>query len=126
MLDGIANFFPHSPAKVGPFSGRGYTTHSGKALIGDFADSIRAGRDQVAEAAGYALGGADFSAASVAGLSIPTTPEPVAAAANTQAVEGASAQNVEVLAQLADVLSRLGAVDERAFLQMSRRAERVY
>lgn len=126
VLDGIANFFPHSPAKVGPFSGRGYTTHSGKALIGDFADSIRAGRDQVAEAAGYALGGADFSAASVAGLSIPTTPEPVAAAANTQAVEGASAQNAEVLSQLADVLSRLGAVDERAFLQMSRRAERVY
>lgn len=126
VLDGIANFFPHSPAKVGPFSGRGYTTHSGKALIGDFADSIRAGRDQVAEAAGYALGGADFSAASVAGLSIPTTPEPVAAAANAQAVEGASAQNAEVLAQLADVLSRLGAVDERAFLQMSRRAERVY
>lgn len=126
VLDGIANFFPHSPAKVGPFSGRGYTTHSGKALIGDFAGAIRAGRDQVAEAAGYALGGADFSAASVAGLSIPTTPEPVAAAANTQAVEGASAQNVEVLAQLADVLSRLGAVDERAFLQMSRRAERVY
>ena len=126
VLDGIANFFPHSPAKVGPFSGRGYTTHSGKALIGDFADSIRAGRDQVAEAAGYALGGADFSAASVAGLSIPTTPEPVAAAANAQAVEGASAQNAEVLSQLADVLSRLGAVDERAFLQMSRRAERVY
>lgn len=126
VLDGIANFFPHSPAKVGPFSGRGYTTHSGKALIGDFADSIRAGRDQVAEAAGYALGGADFAAASVAGLSIPTTPEPVAAAANAQAVEGANAQNAEVLSQLVDVLSRLGAVDERAFLQMSRRAERVY
>lgn len=126
VLDGIANFFPHSPAKIGPFSGRGYTTHSGKALIGDFAGAIRAGRDQVAEAAGYALGGADFSAASVAGLSVPTTPEPVAAAANAQAVEGASAQNAEVLAQLADVLSRLGTVDERAFLQMSRRAERVY
>lgn len=126
VLDGIAGFFPHSPAKVGPFSGRGYTTHSGKALIGDFAGAIRAGRDQVAEAAGYALGGADFSAASVAGLSVPTTPEPVAATANAQAAEGASAQNAEVLAQLADVLSRLGAVDERAFLQMSRRAERVY
>lgn len=126
VLDGIAGFFPHSPAKIGPFSGRGYTTHSGKALIGDFAGSIRAGRDQVAEAAGYALGGADFSVSSVAGLSVPTTPEPVSVAANAQAVEGASAQNAEVLAQLADVLSRLGAVDERAFLQMSRRAERVY
>lgn len=126
VLDGIANFFPHSPAKVGPFSGRGYTTYSGKALIGDFAGAIRAGRDQVAEAAGYALSGADFSASSVASLSVPTTPEPVSVAAATQSAEGATAQNAEVLAQLADVLSRLGAVDERAFLQMSRRAERVY
>lgn len=126
VLDGIANFFPHSPAKVGPFSGRGYTTYSGKALIGDFAGAIRAGRDQVAEAAGYALSGADFSASSVASLSVPATPEPVAVAATAQSAEGATAQNAEVLSQLADVLSRLGAVDERAFLQMSRRAERVY
>lgn len=126
VMKAIGDFFPHSPAKVGPFSGKGYTTHSGRALIGDFAGAIRAGRDQVAEAAGYALGGADFSAASVAGLSVPTTPEPVAVAATAQSVEGATAQNAEVLAQLADVLSRLGAVDERAFLQMSRRAERVY
>lgn len=126
VLGGISDFFPHSPAKVGPFSGRGYTTHSGKALIGDFAGAIRAGREQVADAAGYALGGADFSAAGVAGLSVPTTPEPVAIASTAQSVEGATAQNAEVLAQLADVLSRLGAVDERAFLQMSRRAERVY
>lgn len=126
VLKAIGDFFPHSPAKVGPFSGRGYTTHSGKALIGDFAGAIRSGRDQVADAAGYALGGADFSASSVASLSVPTTPEPVATTANAQAVEGATAQNAEVLSQLVDVLSRLGAVDERAFLQMSRRAERVY
>lgn len=126
VLKAIGDFFPHSPAKTGPFSGRGYTTYSGKALIGDFAGAIRAGRDQVAEAAGYALSGADFSASSVASLSVPTTPEPVATTANAQAVEGATAQNTEVLSQLADVLSRLGAVDERAFLQMSRRAERVY
>ena len=126
VLKAIGDFFPHSPAKVGPFSGRGYTTYSGKALIGDFAGAIRAGRDQVAEAAGYALSGADFSVSSVASLSAPTTPEPIATAANAQAIEGATAQNAEVLSQLVDVLSRLGAVDERAFLQMSRRAERVY
>lgn len=126
VLKAIGDFFPHSPAKVGPFSGRGYTTHSGKALIGDFAGAIRSGRDQVAEAAGYALGGADFSASSVARLSTLTTPEPVAVAATAQPGAGATAQNTEVLSQLVDVLSRLGAVDERAFLQMSRRAERVY
>lgn len=126
VLDGIAGFFPHSPAKVGPFSGRGYTTYSGRALIGDFAGAIRSGRDQVADAAGYALSGADFSAASVAGLSVPATPEPVAVSVIAQSAEGATVQNAEVLSQLVDVLSRLGAVDERAFLQMSRRAERVY
>jgi phage-related protein len=127
VMKAIGDFFPHSPAKIGPFSGRGYTTHSGRALIGDFAGAIRSGRSQVADAAGYALGGADFSASSVTGLSVPTTPEPVAVASTAQSVEGATAaQNAEVLAQLVDVLSRLGAVDERAFLQMSRRAERVY
>lgn len=126
IMKAIGDFFPHSPAKIGPFSGRGYTTYSGKALIGDFAESIRAGRDQVADAAGYALGGADFSAGSLAGLSTITTPEPVSVAATAQPGEGATAQNAEVLSQLVDVLSRLGAVDERAFLQMSRRAERVY
>lgn len=127
VMKAIGDFFPHSPAKRGRFSGRGYTTYSGRALIGDFAESIRSGRNQVAEAAGYALGGADFSAPSVAGLSVPTTPEPAGIASTAQPVEGATAaQNAEVLAQLVDVLSRLGAVDERAFLQMSRRAERVY
>lgn len=53
----VRNFFPFSPAKEGPFSGRGYTTYSGKALVGDFAQSIvsktsdvRRAADKVAEA----------------------------------------------------------------------------
>ena len=58
--------------------------------------------------------------------SVARTSEPVSVAATAQPGEGATAQNAEVLSQLVDVLSRLGAVDERAFLQMSRRAERVY
>lgn len=36
----VRNFFPFSPAKEGPFSGAGYTTHSGKALVGDFAKAM--------------------------------------------------------------------------------------
>ena len=32
-LSAIRDFFPFSPAKVGPFSGRGYTTYSGMALM---------------------------------------------------------------------------------------------
>ena len=43
VKDGLSNlrrFFPFSPAKEGPFSGSGYTTHSGKALARDFGDAI--------------------------------------------------------------------------------------
>lgn len=53
----VRNFFPFSPAKEGPFSGTGYTSYSGKALVGDFAESIvsktsdvRKAADKVAEA----------------------------------------------------------------------------
>ena len=39
-LSDIRGLFPFSPAKWGPFSGRGYTSYSGKALMGDFGKSI--------------------------------------------------------------------------------------
>lgn len=124
VLSGISDFFPHSPAKVGPFSGRGYTTHSGRALIGDFAGAIRSGREEVAEAAGYALGGADFSH----NASFRMVGTPVPATANAQ-VESVSSNNEELaglLSQLAQTLGSLEQVDSRAFLQMKREAERIF
>lgn len=124
VLDGIAGFFPHSPAKVGPFSGKGYTTHSGRALIGDFAGAIRAGREQVADAAGYALGGADFSPN--AGFRMVGTPVPATANAQVESVSGNNEELAGLLAQLSDTLGRLGQVDSRAFLQMQREAERIF
>ena len=36
----IRSFFPFSPAKRGPFSGHGYTTWSGRALMRDWGDAI--------------------------------------------------------------------------------------
>jgi len=39
-VSAVRNFFPFSPAKEGPFSGRGYTTYSGEALMKDFAKSM--------------------------------------------------------------------------------------
>ena len=52
----IRGLFPFSPAKRGPFSGHGYTTFSGKALMGDFADSIRSQAGKVAAATESVLG----------------------------------------------------------------------
>ncbi|UQV56388.1 hypothetical protein [Corynebacterium pseudodiphtheriticum] len=49
IVDKIRGFFPFSPAKEGPFSGRGYTTFSGQALVRDFAKGISgAAKDPVA------------------------------------------------------------------------------
>lgn len=36
VVDKVRGLFPFSPAKEGPFSGRGYTTYSGKALMTDW------------------------------------------------------------------------------------------
>lgn len=43
VVSKIAGLFPHSPAKEGPFSGRGWTLHSGVALMDGLAAGIRAG-----------------------------------------------------------------------------------
>lgn len=52
------DFFPFSPAKRGPFSGRGYTTYSGKALARDFAGGISSQAGLAARAAGSLMSAA--------------------------------------------------------------------
>ncbi|MFJ8345020.1 phage tail tape measure protein [Streptomyces sp. NPDC094153] len=43
VLSGIRDFFPHSPAKKGPFSGSGWTLYSGRALMDGLSQGIRDG-----------------------------------------------------------------------------------
>lgn len=56
VVSAVRNLFPFSPAKEGPFSGKGYTTHSGRALVQDFAggmlDSRGDARDAIAKVMG--------------------------------------------------------------------------
>lgn len=54
VSDGIAkvrSFFPFSPAKEGPLSGRGYVTYSADALTSDFAKHIESGASKIRSAA---------------------------------------------------------------------------
>ncbi len=55
VVDTIRSFFPFSPAKRGPFSGHGYTTWSGRALMEDWGKGMESGAtgavDYAAEAA---------------------------------------------------------------------------
>lgn len=75
-VDKIRSFFPFSPAKEGPFSGHGYTTYSGKALMRDWARGIASGESLVQKTIKSAVGGAGamFSAG------VPMTAAPAAAA----------------------------------------------
>src|SRR5690606_23624404 len=40
VVSSALSFFPFSPAKEGPFSGRGYTSYAGQALVEDWAKGI--------------------------------------------------------------------------------------
>ena len=50
VLSTIASYLPHSPAKRGPFSGKGWTPYSGKAIVQGLAEGIEAAGDTPTEA----------------------------------------------------------------------------
>lgn len=63
----VRNLFPFSPAKEGPFSGSGYTTYSGEALMKDFAKSMEETANAVAPQVAAALNPFASAIPSVAG-----------------------------------------------------------
>lgn len=79
-LGTIRGLFPFSPAKEGPFSGRGYTTYSGKALMRDWAKGMASEESVVRKTVKSALGGA--SAMLSAGVSVTGVPAAAAAGGN--------------------------------------------
>lgn len=83
----IRDFFPFSPAKTGPFSGHGYTTFSGKALMEGWAQGIGGGTGSVVSAISGAMDTAQGMLAT--GLTV----APVAAGA---AVAGGTTYNITV------------------------------
>lgn len=83
----IRAFFPFSPAKTGPFSGHGYTTFSGKALMEGWAEGIGGGTGSVVSA----ITGAMETAQGM--LSTGLTVAPASASA---AVAGGTTYNITV------------------------------
>ena len=79
-LGKIRGLFPFSPAKEGPFSGRGYTTYSGKALMRDWARGMASEESAVRKTVKSALGGA--SAMLSAGVSVSGAPASAATGGN--------------------------------------------
>ncbi|MFE8011481.1 hypothetical protein ACFU3O_01935 [Streptomyces antibioticus] len=91
VLSAAREYFPFSPAKKGPFSGRGYTTYSGRALIAGFAKGIEGEapslRRQMLAVTGSlpGLGQAERSAVNASMASLVDTPAPGDWAAGTGA-----------------------------------------
>jgi hypothetical protein len=81
ILGAVADHFPHSPAKVGPFSGRGWTRFSGEALMDDWGGGMLAAlpgllgavNKVVGGAAAGLAGGLDFAAAVPSGGALAAT-----------------------------------------------------
>lgn len=64
----IRNFFPFSPAKEGPFSGKGYTLYSGMALAQDFAKGMAMAESDVVRQAEAITRAAAFDVPAVPGM----------------------------------------------------------
>lgn len=73
-LQKIRDFFPFSPAKVGPFSGSGYTSVSGEHLMRDFGKAIGAQGAFVRGQVDGVLGSLDFDQIDAANLGMVSAP----------------------------------------------------
>ena len=78
-MDWLRGLWPFSPAKWGPFSGKGYVTHSGKAIVRDFADSLKKEQPYLLDSAQSLMG--DFQSNFQPSLN---TPQPAYAGATQQ------------------------------------------
>lgn len=75
VLQKVRDFFPFSPAKVGPFSGSGYTSVSGEHLMRDFGKAIGAQGAFVRGQVDDVLGSLDFDQIDAAGLGMVSAPQ---------------------------------------------------
>ena len=101
----VRALFPFSPAKDGPFSGRGYTTYSGQALMQDFGKGIAAATPAVTGVTSNVLSGAQ------AALSAPTR-TPAAAGGGRIEITVAPGGDDKV-ASLINYLARTGKLNAR-------------
>jgi phage-related protein len=102
----IRALFPFSPAKEGPFSGRGYTTYSGQALMQDFGKGITSATPAVTGATSNVLSGAH------AALSAPTRTAAAAAGGGRVEITVAPGGDDKV-ASLINYLARTGKLNAR-------------
>ena len=109
-LSTIRSYFPFSPAKEGPFSGHGYTTWSGKALMADWGRGMESGQGSVTDAITGAMRAAnDLMASGVSAVSSSVTVSP-----------SGSAATAETLGTIASLLESIRDKDGDVYLDSSK------
>lgn len=104
-LQKVRDFFPFSPAKVGPFSGSGYTSVSGEHLMRDFGESIGAQGSFVRSQVDDVLDSLDFDRIDATNLGMVSSPrlkDYTGMVSATQSTGGVHIDNV-VASPLSDV-----------------------
>ncbi|MBP5930197.1 hypothetical protein F3K39_19215 [Streptomyces sp. LBUM 1479] len=109
VVSAARDYFPFSPARKGPFSGRGYSTYSGQALMSDFAKSIRSNTGQVGRALAGMPGMPDAMAdSSLGALAATPTPGQMTGAYAASAGAGSASESklvrVDLGGQLGDAI----------------------
>jgi TP901 family phage tail tape measure protein len=89
-LSKIRNLLPFSPAKEGPFSGKGWTMYSGMAMVGDLAKGITRGAHMPVDAMMGALSGVSTTIGF-------TAPSAATSASNASVIASGSPVNVGVV-----------------------------
>lgn len=106
----IRSYFPFSPAKKGPFSGHGYTTFSGKALMQGWAQGIGSGTGSVVSA----ISGAMDTAQGMLSTGLTVAPSAVYTPSRPEEEDG------EALAGILSVLEQIRDKDGNLYIDSER------
>ncbi len=117
-LSKLRSFFPFSPAKEGPFSGRGYVTYSGLALTRDFANSILGGVDQTRAAARKLVEAAKLDVPGVPSMSglVGNTPYPIGEQVTNISIDSVNLPDIEDVEEFIEWLKSLPRLSQQGAL----------
>jgi hypothetical protein len=112
VLSEVKDFFGNSPAKVGPFSGKGWTLHSGEALVRDFSQGVEDSQGAAVRATSGLMAAAatplmEVSRGTVSRAAVATS-TPVQVTLVNEGVLGSRAEVLDWLSTSLDTLKRQG------------------
>jgi tape measure domain-containing protein len=93
VMSAARNLLPFSPAKEGPFSGKGWTLYSGKAIVNDLSKGIAAQEDELVRTVNGVMGAAADAATMGGSLTVPVSG---GGGAGSGAMAGSGIANYEI------------------------------